>query len=93
MRIVVMVDGTKIEVSGKTQKIETLIAENPLYEKLVRQELKKPPMMAGTFRPAPDTGLGFFAILEEWEDTTKRKIEVVCCEDVDKVPSVEGVVY
>lgn len=93
MKAVAMVNGTRIEISGKTQVIDTLIAELPLYEQIMRRELKNPPVTGGTFYPEPNTGLAFMAILENWKYTTKRKIEILVNEGIEKIPSIEGVVY
>lgn len=92
MRAVALVNGTRIEISGKTQEIEVLKAEMPLFEQIVRRELKYPPPIAD-YRPDPNTGLAFMAILEDWERTTNRKVEVLERTDIDKIPSVEGVIY
>lgn len=87
-----MVNGTRIEISGKTQVIETLTAELPLYEQIIRRELKNPPKIA-EYSPEPNTGLAFMAILDEWKYFTKRKVEILERTDIDKIPSVEGEVY
>jgi len=92
VKAVVLVNGTRVEISGKTQEIEVLKAEMPLFEQIFRRELKEPPKIAD-YRPDPNTGLAFMAILDEMERTTNRKIELLEEEGIDKIPSVEGVIY
>lgn len=93
MKIVAIIDGSRMELTGKTQVIETIVAENPLYESRVRRELKHPPAIGGTFYPEPDTALAFLALMASPRNITSRKVEVIECLDVDTIPYEEGVVY
>lgn len=93
MKVVALVRGTRIEITGKTQKIETLTAELPLYESIMKRELLHPPAMLGTFYPDPNTALAFLSVLENWKYFTKRTVEILECEDIEEIPFEEGVVY
>ena len=93
VRVVALVDGQRVEVSGATQQMATLKAESPLYE-YIRTGMRNPPLLAGgTYRPKQDSALAFWSVLYDWQLTCKHNVEILMHQNVATIPGEPGVVY
>lgn len=92
VRVVALVDGQRVEVSGATQQVATLKAESPLYEH-IRTGMRNPPLLAGTYRPDTDSALAFWSVLYDWQLSRKHSVEILMHQNVATIPGEPGVVY
>jgi hypothetical protein len=92
VRVVALVDGQRVEVSGATQQMATLKAESPLYEH-IRTGMRNPPPLLGTYGPKQDSALAFVSVLHEWELTQKHQVKILVDQNIATIPGEPGVVY
>ena len=92
VRVVALVDGQRVEVSGATQQMATLKAESPLYEH-IRTGMRNPPLLAGTYRPDEDSALAFISVIERWQRTREHEVEILVEQNIATIPSEPGVIY
>jgi hypothetical protein len=92
VRVVALVDGQRVEVSGATQQMATLKAESPLYEH-IRTGMRNPPPLLGTYGPKQDSALAFVSVLHEWELTQKHQVKILVEQNIATIPGEPGVVY
>ncbi len=92
VRVVALLDGQRVEVSGATQQMATLKAESPLYE-YIRTGMRNPPPLLGTYGPKQDSALAFVSVLHEWELTQKHQVKILVEQNIATIPGEPGVVY
>jgi hypothetical protein len=92
VRVVALVDGQRVEVSGATQQMAMLKAESPLYEQ-IRIGMLFPPPLRATYGPDTDSALAFLSVLNEWQLFGKHSVEILVVQNIAAIPSEPGVVY
>lgn len=91
MRIVARIYKYRIAVSGKTQHIDKIEADDPFWVERMTLELKYPEALDEWYTPRPHTAHAFLSVIKQWKEHTERlgrvnAVEILEQEDVDPMP-------